>query len=177
MPQSITTVALVADTHGVLDPRVGELARGADLVIHAGDVGGQAVLDALAAGGARVIAVHGNADTPRHWPDDEQELRARLPAEAAIELPGGTLVVEHGHRFPARTRHRRLREAHTGAAAVVCGHSHRQVLDLEATPWILNPGAAGRARTYGGPGCILLQAAVTRWHVQPHRFAPQPRRR
>lgn len=175
MPNSTTTVALVADTHGFLDPRIAELARSADLVIHAGDVGGQAVLEELTGGGARVVVVHGNADTPRHWPPDEETSRVRLPAQASVELPGGTLVVEHGHRFPARSRHRRLREAHADAAAVVCGHSHRQVVDQQAAPWILNPGAAGRARTYGGPGCLILRAGRRHWHVQPHRFEPRRR--
>lgn len=177
MPQSTTTVALVADTHGFLDPRVAELAQGADLVIHAGDIGGQAILDTLAGDGARVIAVAGNNDDARHWPRGEEAMIERLPARAAADLPGGELVVEHGHRFPARSRHRRLRDAHPDAAAVVCGHSHRRAIDRAAVPWILNPGAAGRSRAYDGPGCLLLHAGATGWRVEIHRFEPlRPRR-
>ena len=177
MPQSTTTVALVADTHGFLDPRIAELARAADLVVHAGDIGGQAILDTLAAEGARVIAVAGNIDDARHWPRGEAAMLDRLPARAEAELPGGTLVVEHGHRFPAGSRHRRLRAAHPDAAAVVCGHSHRRAIDRDAVPWILNPGAAGRSRPYGGPGCLLLHAAESGWELEIHRFEPLPRRR
>ena len=177
MTQSGTRVALVADTHGFLDPRVAEIARASEIVIHAGDVGTQAILDALACTGAHLVAVRGNNDDPHHWPQDEHALIERLPTEATVDLPGGLLAVEHGHRFPARTRHRRLREAHRGARAVVCGHSHRQVIDRDHTPWILNPGAAGRSRAYGGPGCLLLLAAPGRWRVEMHRFEPLRRHR
>jgi hypothetical protein len=36
---------------------------------------------------------------------------------------------------------------------------------------VLNPGAAGRTRTYGGPSCLLLIAGETDWKVEVHRFA------
>lgn len=42
----------------------------------------------------------------------------------------------------------------------------------EATPWVLNPGAAGRSRTFGGPSCLLLAAASDGWEVTLHRFEP-----
>ncbi len=38
-------VAILADTHGLLRPRVLELAAGCDLILHAGDVGEAGVLD------------------------------------------------------------------------------------------------------------------------------------
>lgn len=177
MPETSTIVALVADTHGFLDPRVAAIARNADIVVHAGDIGARSILDELAAEGARVLAVAGNNDDSRHWPASDRDTLARLPGEVTVELPGGTLVMEHGHRFPARARHRRLRRAHPEAAAVVCGHSHRQAVDRDGLPWILNPGAAGRSRAHGGPGCLVLRATPTGWHVESHRFEPLTRRR
>jgi uncharacterized protein len=68
-------------------------------------------------------------------------------------------------------RHARLRAAYPSARAIVYGHSHRLVVDDALTPWVLNPGAAGRARTYGGPSCLVLEANVRSWHVEIHRFA------
>lgn len=172
MPETSMIVALVADTHGFLDPRVAAIARSAGLVVHAGDIGARSILDELATDGARVLAVTGNNDDSRHWPESD----LRLPGEIVVELPGGALAVEHGHRFPARTRHRRLRRAYPEAAAVVCGHSHRQAVDRDELPWILNPGAAGRSRAHGGPGCLVLHAAPAGWHVESHRFEPLTRR-
>lgn len=32
-------IALIADTHGRLDTRIAEAVRGADVLVHAGDVG------------------------------------------------------------------------------------------------------------------------------------------
>lgn len=176
MPETITVVALVADTHGFLDLRVAAIARDSDLVIHAGDIGAAGILDELAAGGARVIAVAGNIDVPHRRPASERFLAERLPSETEVSLPGGTLAIEHGHRFPARTRHRRLRQAHPDAAAVVCGHSHHRVIDRDAVPWVLNPGAAGRSRAYGGPGCLLLYVDAAGWRIETRHFEPLPRR-
>lgn len=172
MPETIMVVALLADTHGFLDPRVAAVAQNADFVVHAGDIGIADILDELAAGGSRVIAVAGNIDVPDRWPTGDRILVERLPTVTELSLPGGTLAVEHGHRFPARTRHRRLRQAHPAATAVVCGHSHRRTIDRDAVPWVLNPGAAGRSRAYGGPGCLLLYASPAGWRVESRCFEP-----
>ncbi|MEX1081579.1 MAG: metallophosphoesterase family protein [Halofilum sp. (in: g-proteobacteria)] len=178
MPSSpeYRSIALIADTHGHLDPRVAELSLPCDLIIHAGDIGNGAILRTLAQHGAEVVAVAGNNDTPRHWPADDQAELADLPDTASVSLPGGTLVIDHGHRFAARDRHRRLRARYRDAAAVVCGHSHRPAADTAGLPWILNPGAAGRTRTYGGPACLLLEIGADGWVLHPHRFEPQSAR-
>lgn len=177
MPSDVVTVALLADTHGHLDPRVGEVAAGCDIAVHAGDVGAAAVLDALAPRTGRVLAVRGNNDVPAKLPAADTERLEALPERAELALPGGTLVVIHGDAFPARRRHERLRGTFPEAAAVVCGHSHRLVVDREARPWIVNPGAAGRSRTYGGPSCVVLTAAAHEWSLVERRFARPPRRR
>lgn len=176
MPEPLR-VALVADTHGQLDPRVEAVARACALVVHAGDIGGAAILRALAADGARVVAVSGNNDSPRHWPAEDHETLAALPATAMLNLPGGGLQVVHGHRLPAHDRHRRLRERFPDAGAIVLGHSHRRVIDRDQVPWILNPGAAGRSRAYGGPGCLILTATAEVWTVEQQVFERRNRRR
>jgi len=177
MPQNSVTVALLADTHGHLDPRVERVARDASIVVHAGDIGGTGILETLGATGARVIAVSGNNDTPAHWPPEDRDALAALPGSARIDLPGGMLGIEHGHRFPAKHRHTRLRREWPEAFAVVCGHSHRRVLDFEGVPWVLNPGACGRSRARGGPGCLLLHASANGWRVDEFRFDPLARPR
>jgi hypothetical protein len=163
-------VLLVSDTHGVLDTRIAALARECDVIVHAGDVGNADVIDALRDGGARVIAVRGNNDVPSKWPRSERRVLEALEDVAAIELPGGTLIATHGDRYIAAKRHARLRAEFPEARAVVYGHSHRLVIDDAALPWILNPGAAGRARTYGGPSCLVFEARPGIWRVDPHRF-------
>jgi len=163
-------VLLLGDTHGALHAGVLALARTCDLAVHAGDVGGAAVLSALQEACGEVQAVRGNNDVPRKWPAAERAMLGGLPVSLALELPGGILAVEHGDRFPPRARHARLRQAHAEAKAVLYGHSHRWLVDDAALPWVLNAGAAGRARTYGGASCLVLTASARRWRVQMERF-------
>jgi putative phosphoesterase len=165
------TALLLSDTHGQVHPSILQLAQRADLVIHAGDIGNPEILDQLAAGGTELFAVFGNNDTPSKWPPEAIDLLRKLPETARVELPGGTITVEHGHRAnPVSARHHILRQRHADSRLVVYGHSHRWCIDDETTPWIVNPGAAGRSRTYGGSSCLLLSASAKGWHLQPHRF-------
>lgn len=163
-------IGILSDTHGHLDPRVLEWLGGCDVLVHAGDVGSGAVLDALTSTGAQVVAVRGNNDVPAKWPRPHRALHA-LPDEERLALPGGLLVVVHGHRvLPASRRHERLRERHADARMVVYGHSHHLVMDRETRPWVVNPGAAGRARTFGGPSACILRASDRRWTLRSRRF-------
>ena len=41
-------IGIVSDTHGFFDPRLPEVLAGAEVILHAGDVGSQQVLDELA---------------------------------------------------------------------------------------------------------------------------------
>jgi putative phosphoesterase len=168
--RSTLRVLLLADTHGHLDARIATLARECDIAVHAGDVGSAAVLDALRNGGTRVIAVRGNNDVPSKWPRDDRRVLDDIDEIARVELPGGMLVATHGDRYAPSTRHARLRAAFPDAHAIVYGHSHRLIVDDSETPWILNPGAAGRARTYGGPSCLMLEASARAWRIEAIRF-------
>ncbi len=176
-------IVIVSDTHGALDNRIAEEAARSDFVVHAGDVGSRDVLDALTPRDGRLIAVRGNNDVRDKWRQSDWELLESLPWEARLLLPGGELVVVHGHRYgnPGRS-HERMRRDYPDARVVVYGHSHRKCADKSATPWILNPGAAGRVRTYGGPTFCLLRASTARWHLETKRFpvaapGPAPRAR
>lgn len=164
-------VCILSDTHGLIDPRILDLATGCELVVHGGDIGNADVLDSLACVCDRVIAVLGNNDLPAKWPGAHHPRLTTLSEQTRIQLPGGVLAAEHGHKVnPVAARHHKLRLRHPDARAVVYGHSHRLVIDQDAEPWVLNPGAAGRARTNGGPSCLILHATARSWQVEPRRF-------
>jgi putative phosphoesterase len=166
-------VLLLADTHGVLDPRIAALSRGCDYALHAGDIGSAAVLTDLQPRHA-VVAVCGNNDTPGQWPSGDLDVLSALPERARLELPGGAITVVHGHRAgPVARRHDRLRADDGDCRLIVYGHSHRMVIDTGTQPWVINPGAAGRSRTFGGPSCVLLTARSVGWSVEARRFSPQ----
>jgi putative phosphoesterase len=168
----LVRIAILADTHGFADNRILDLVATCDIAVHGGDIGNAAVLAALQRRTDRVVAVRGNNDVPPKWPEEEGDLLAGLPEVAELSLPAGSLVIIHGHQTPAKSRHERLRRRFPLARAVVYGHSHRLLTDLGAEPWILNPGAAGRARTFGGPSCIVLTASQRGWTLEAKRFEP-----
>ena len=157
-------VGLLSDTHGWLDPRVAAALAGADCIVHAGDVLDEAVLAELGALAGAVVAVRGN--------NDRRGALGALRETERLPLPGGDLVVTHGDRFGGRPDHAELRAAWPAARAVVYGHTHRLACDRAQLPWLLNPGAAGRERTGGGPSCLLLRADAGGWSVETRRFPP-----
>ena len=56
------TLGVISDTHGLLRPEAVEALRGADRILHAGDVGAPEIIEALAQI-APVTAIRGNIDT------------------------------------------------------------------------------------------------------------------
>lgn len=138
-------VGVISDTHGYLDPRATGALRGAELILHAGDVGGQPILDALAAI-APVRAVSGNTDagTP---------LGRSLPETLRLRLEGVDVYVTHIGGPPARL---------VGALPAprphlyIFGHSHVALHEERDGVLFLNPGAAGRPRFGGGLSVALI---------------------
>lgn len=130
-------IAILADTHL---PRGGRRLpepclirlRGADLILHAGDISTAGVLDELRMLGPAVLAVHGNVDEPA--------LRECLPAELEVELGGARLAMTHD-AGPAKGRIARLRRRFPRADAVVFGHSHIPLHEAGAGFQIFNPGS------------------------------------
>lgn len=171
-------MAVLSDTHGHLDERIAAAICGSDYIVHAGDVGSRAVVAQLRARKAKPLVVRGNNDTPAKWLDSELEFLQSLPHEASLDLPGGRLVVVHGHRGgTAKKRHDWLRRRHADAKVIAYGHSHRLCVDCDDLPWVINPGAAGWARTFGGPSYVIISASEEEWMVEPRRFPPRKKSR
>jgi putative phosphoesterase len=165
-------IGLVSDSHGPVDGRIVEALSDCDFLIHAGDLGGITALNTLL-GAAPAIAVRGNNDNPPRWCESERDALRLFPAMVRVELSDGHIIVIHGHQFPTvKKRHRQLRERFPDAMAIVYGHSHRLVMDIDSSPWVLNPGACGRARTFGGPSGLILARKSRRWELSSIRFAP-----
>lgn len=163
-------VAIVSDTHGELNPTIAQFVSRCDFAVHAGDVGSVDVIDQLRPRAMPPIVVRGNNDVPEKWPSAQKSIPATLPLEAKLDLPAGRLVVVHGHRAGrVNTRHQWLRRRFNDARIIVYGHSHHLCLDLDETPWVVNPGAAGRARTFGGPSLLVLKAGARRWSIETIR--------
>ncbi len=165
MTQAIT-VAVVSDTHSFLDPRIIDIVSECDIAVHAGDICGADILESMKPKSGKVYAVTGNNDPYCHISN------TTLPQVLSFDAPGGKISIEHGHVHGAhQPDHNSLREAHSDAKVVIYGHTHKQVIDKEAKPWVINPGAAGKTRNHGGPSCLVIQCSdSSEWKIKKYRF-------
>jgi uncharacterized protein len=130
-------VVVLSDTHAPrrwrsCPPRVASHLRGADLILHAGDVCTAPVLDELAEY-APVVAVLGNNDGPDV---------AAWGALVTVELAVGGMSVAMIHDSGAATgRLARMRRQFPQAELVVFGHSHIPLDQSGFGLRIFNPGS------------------------------------
>jgi putative phosphoesterase len=145
----MSTLGIIADTHipqriKALPPRVFEVFRGVDRILHTGDINSRRVLDQLAEI-APVEAVAGNADLFRH----------NLPLTRVIEVEGRCIGLVHGHggwsRYLRSKVHDRfgydeehyLKIVHGSFGpvdAIVFGHTHRFYQAERSGILLFNPG-------------------------------------
>jgi hypothetical protein len=131
MAAGVHTLGVISDTHGLVRPQALAALAGVERIVHAGDIGERAVLDALARV-APVTAVRGN--------NDRGGWAAAIPATEVIEVGGVSLYLLHDvHDLDLDPRA-------AGFAAVIAGHSHRPRIDERDGVLYLNPGSAGPRR-------------------------------
>jgi uncharacterized protein len=149
-------VVVLSDTHAPrrwksCPPLVAEHLRGADLILHAGDVCTASVLDELSEYGP-VRAVLGNNDLPDV---------AGWGAEPTLELDVDGLRVAMVHDSgEAKGRLQRLRRAFPQAQLVVFGHSHIPLDQAGQGLRIFNPGSPTdrRRQPHGTLGVLRVRA-------------------
>jgi hypothetical protein len=137
-------IGLISDTHGQLRAGVHEAFAGVDLILHAGDVGGDDILDELSLI-APVHAVYGNTDDPAN---------PRLQAEIVRQIGGLVIHVGHGHESGRLTADALLERY--SADVLVYGHTHKQSVTRREGRLVINPGAAGPRRFHLMPSVARL---------------------
>ncbi len=124
-------IGVISDTHGLLRPEALTALADVEHILHAGDVGDAAILDALAAI-APLTAIRGNID--------KEGRCAALPATEMVELGGTTFYMLHDRNQLD------LNPAAAGISVVVSGHSHRPSIEHRGGVLYFNPGSAGPRR-------------------------------
>jgi uncharacterized protein len=124
-------IGVISDTHGLMRPEALRALQGAEHILHAGDVGDPAILDALRAI-APVTAIRGNID--------EGGPCSHLPSTELVELGGRSIFMLHD------VKKIDLNPEAAGIAAVVFGHSHKPLVEWRRGVLFLNPGSAGPRR-------------------------------
>lgn len=123
-------IGVIADTHSKMRPEALEVLKGSDLILHAGDVGRDEVLDALEAI-APLIAIRGNIDKTGR--------AATLPDVQELEFLGHAFYMLHDVKTLDIDPQGRYR-------VVIAGHSHKPRNEWIDDVLYFNPGGAGPRR-------------------------------
>lgn len=141
-PSSKRRIGLISDTHGLVRPSVHPALAGVEMILHAGDVGGDDILQELRLI-APVHAVSGNTDLPGEY-----------DAEFAVNVDGVRIHVSHGHEVGSPTPAKLA--ARYDADVLVYGHTHQQLITRVGDKIVVNPGAAGPRRFKLQPSVAVL---------------------
>lgn len=112
-------------------PEALDALRDSELIIHCGDIGNSAVLDALLTL-APVRAIRGN--------NDKGAWACSLPTYDVVEVSSHAIYVLHN------LAELDLDPAAAGFTVVVAGHSHKPVVEKRGKILFVNPGSAGPRR-------------------------------
>lgn len=131
----LTRIGVISDTHGVVHPAVADAFADVDAIVHAGDVGGKHVLDALRAI-APLTFVEGNNDEG-------------ATGETIVRVTIGTLRVLLTHILPRPSKPDKrvlasLRKE--PADMVIFGHSHLPHDEIVNGVRFFNPASSGPRR-------------------------------
>ena len=123
-------LGIISDTHDLLRAEVLTALSGVDVILHAGDISSQKILDRLQRI-APVYVVRGNND--KDWAKD-------LPVFLDFELEGLRIFMTH--------KKRDLPKDLSLYDLVVFGHSHQYTETRQEQTLLLNPGSCGPRRFY-----------------------------
>ena len=124
-------IGLISDTHGLVRPQALDTLKGVDLIIHAGDIGAPAVINALKLI-APVVAIKGNNDTG-DW-------AKALPDTQTVKTGDAKLYIIHN------VKELDCDPVAGGIQVVISGHSHKPSVASRDGVLYVNPGSAGPRR-------------------------------
>lgn len=128
-------IGVISDTHNYLDPRVAELFRGVEHILHGGDIGLPSILLELERI-APVTAVHGNTD----------EAAFRYPLTELVQLDGRRFLLHHIVQPTSLSDELRARIDREKPDVIVFGHTHKPFCETVEGRLFFNPGYAGKSR-------------------------------
>lgn len=121
-------IAILSDTHGLLRDEVKEELKHADIILHAGDINTQAIVDELKSYGTLYV-VRGNND---------KEWAKNMPEQLNVTIEGLRFFIIHNKKEIPKD----LKEVDV----IVYGHSHKYDVNEESGVLMLNPGSCGKRR-------------------------------
>jgi uncharacterized protein len=144
----MTTIGVLADTHGHLDPQILVHFAGVSHILHGGDIGLPWLILQLESI-APVTAVAGNMDAGL----DFKELEV-------VSLGGRKFLVQHEVEPGAPAEKLRRRILRENPEVVIFGHTHRRYCERIGQTLYLNPGYAGAPRNHQERTVALIHCAA-----------------
>jgi putative phosphoesterase len=146
-------IGVISDTHGLVRPEALQALAGVERIIHAGDVGGAQVVQALRRV-APVDVVRGN--------NDKDAWGQQLSPWLALEFDGvGVHVLHDLHDMDVDA-------AAAGFKVVITGHSHKPLVSEREGVLFVNPGSAG-PRRFSLPvtlGYLIIESGAARAEIK-----------
>ena len=128
-------IGVISDTHNFFDPKIPALLRGAEHILHAGDIGQPRILLELEPI-APVTAVAGNTDDPGFG----------YSTTEVISVAGRKFLIHHIVQPEALSDSLQERIARDQPDVVVFGHTHKPFHQIIEGRLFFNPGYAGKSR-------------------------------
>jgi putative phosphoesterase len=129
--KNLNFIGVISDTHGLMRLEALDVLRGADLILHAGDIGNPQVLEELRRV-AQVVDVRGNNDKGS-WAED-------IPQYEVVQAGATFIYMLHD------LNEIDLNPEAAGFQMVISGHSHRPLVEERKAVLYVNPGSAGPRR-------------------------------
>ena len=147
-------IGVISDTHSFFDPKIPELFKGVEHILHAGDIGSAFIIFQLEQI-APVTAVKGNSDPPLPYKETEVfELgRRKFLLQHIVEPETPAVLLEH----------RVLKEK---PQAIIFGHTHKPFSRMINDIFYFNPGYAGKTR-------FDLERSVAILHFDSNEIRPE----
>ena len=149
------TIAILSDTHGLLRKELLTYLEQADVILHAGDIGAQTIVDTLQSY-APTYAVQGNNDV--NW---------------AQSLPQQLHFCIEGIRFFLVHKKTDVPKDLTDVGVIVYGHSHRYAASEQSGVFWLNPGSCGRRRFQQETSFCMMQAENGAYQIEKILIPPE----
>ena len=122
-------IGIISDTHGLLRQEVKDELKKVDMIIHAGDIDRETLMDELKEISSSLTVVRGNAD--KEWAED-------LPETAWVEILGNKIFVIHNKG--------KISEDVGDADIIIFGHTHKySLVEKDGQIWF-NSGCCGKRK-------------------------------
>lgn len=143
-------ILIVSDTHRRNENflAVMDKVRPVDMVVHCGDVeGSESVIEKAA--GCPVQMVRGNND-----------FLSLMPKEKEFRIGNYKVWLTHGHNYCVSMNYEIIKQEarDRDADIVMCGHTHKPIVDIGRNVTLINPGSMSYPRQEGRrPSYILME--------------------